>query len=154
MSMGDYGTLFALVVILAGVVLYMKWLASREHTPHEAEAMVGSFPFMDLYCGLEAAQGMGGWTEAEAVAHMIRHYQVTIDDWGPQHDDQRFRWTIFDRRSDRSQFMRPLTDWSEVVGVGLPYMLGNAPTAEQAHEDAVLWMAANPTLTIRQELSE
>lgn len=84
--------------------------------------------------------------------HLLKHFQVTLDDWGAEHGDQRFRWSVWDKRSDREQLLHPLTDWSEVVGVGVPYMLGNEVSAMGAYEAATQWMADHPDLVRRSFL--
>lgn len=130
----------AFLVVLAFVVLIV--LLGRSHESQ----YVGPWSLADLESCLDPGDVS---TVDNALAHMLRHYQVTIDDWGPEFEDLRFRWTVYDRRSDRAQFLQPLRDWSEVLGIGTPYMLGNALTAEQAYDEATDWMSKNPDLVLR-----
>jgi hypothetical protein len=145
-----------LVVVIAALgivamIIYLRSANSDVQRTLDEVMMVGTFHRDALARNLEPNDDYTD--EASVLAHMIKHFQVTIDDWGPVFEDQRYHWTVYDKRSDRVQFMRPVKDWSDVVGVGFPYMIGAAATAEQAHEEAILWMAEHPTMTWREDLS-
>lgn len=63
-------------------------------------------------------------------------YEVEFNDWGEEHLDMRYRWTIWD--ADRYILM--LYFPQSIEGVLVPYMLGNAPTREVAETEAMDWV--------------
>lgn len=82
------------------------------------------------------------WKEAREG---LRRFEVQITDWAEQDDayddsPMRFRWSIWD--ADRDYKVLVLGQSPEADGL---LMLGNAPTRDQAYDEAMEWLTTQGT---------
>lgn len=95
--------------------------------------------------------------------------EVTLTDWGPEYTGEedvlpRWRWCVYD---EGHEFRRNALDEEDpdrehdLPGVDIPYFLGNAPTDDQAIEQANAWICdtygqetIKRVTIIRQDLTE
>ena len=64
-------------------------------------------------------------------------YEIETFDWGIEFLDMRYRWTVWD--ADRLLAVRVGSSVDE-IGTTVPYMLGNAPTRQEAQAQALVWV--------------
>lgn len=82
-------------------------------------------------------------------------YEIEVTDWGAEHGEMRWRWTIWDADRVLRQAIVVAKDLpgQDEEGVLRPYMLGNAPTRPLAEAEALAWMATEnaPSAVIRAD---
>lgn len=66
-----------------------------------------------------------------------RRYEVTISDWGVERGPMRYRWAVWDADRHLVIVVDPEADR---MGLEIPFMLGNAPTAPMAEAEALAWV--------------
>jgi hypothetical protein len=70
-------------------------------------------------------------------------FEVQVVDFGPDHPEQagRYRWNVWDADRHAVILVRDAS-YIEVIGVDVPYMVGNDATSDDARRAAVKWVVA------------
>lgn len=79
-----------------------------------------------------------GVSGREPSSPPARRVDVIVSDWGPEHGEMRWRWTIWDADPSADDRAQETT----IVGYDVPFMLGNAPTRTGAFDAAMGWISA------------
>ena len=122
MSADQWWTAGLVVLVCLAMIAVMVWL---EHRRRPAETDIGEHP-----------------TQPDVPVK----YEVMLTDWdGEVPEEMRWRWTVWD--ADRYERIYGIPGFDpyvdSVIGCTSPYMLGNAPTEDQARTEAQTWIEAH-----------
>lgn len=129
-------TVALLAGLLAGFYFTRRWVIARQGVVERMNAAI-----FDLVRERALSEVLAGVT-VDGVRREIR----VIDGGGSRPEAMRYRWEVWN--ADRMLILQttdgPLGE-DEIVGVGLPLMLGDAPSQSSAYTEALHWVLSRKT---------
>lgn len=120
-----------IVLVSLGWALLTLWVDLRARKRDRRRALEGYY------------RGLG--TERERLRELIvrgragkSRAEILLSDWGEEHADMRWRWTIWD--ADALVWTEVATAPRQKLGFEVPLMLGNAPSKAGAALTALGWI--------------